>query len=148
MLTWLWFCPLAVALGTSTWALNSLQHPGCEQLAGERFIAECEPRLGTGFLGVAALSVLAAVPFAVLVAVLHRWWAARRPGRAYISWCGVVAGWCLGVGLLLGNFDGQLPHGGRTYYFVVQWVLLAGAGVFGLTDARRRRPLRIDPPRV
>jgi hypothetical protein len=148
-LIWLVLSPCAVGLGSSTWALHLLQHPGCEQLAGERFAQECEPRLGSGFLVVAVLAVLAAVPVAVLFAALQRWRAARKPDKPFHSWRRIAAVWCICAAALLGTFNDLLPHGGGTYRFVSQMVLLAGAVVFGLVDMRRRPVTRrFDPPRA
>lgn len=141
-LIWLVVCPMAVVLGSSTWALNSLRHLGCQQLAGDRFIRECELRLGTGFLVVAALSVLAALPLAWLLAAWQVWWAARKPGRTSFSWCRIASAWCLSAALLLTTFADQQPYGRRTYYFVAQWVLIAGAVVFWLVDTRHQQLTR------
>ena len=140
-INWLILCPVAVALGSSTSSEISLRHPGCEQLAGQRFIQECEPRLGTGFLVVVVVSVLAAVPLAGLLAVWQRRRAARNPRRPFHSWSKIAAIWCLSTAPLLTTFADQQPYGRRTYYFVAGWVLIAGAVVFWLIETRRHQRL-------
>jgi len=146
-ITWLVFCPVAVALGSSTWSEISLRHPGCEQLAGQRFIHECEPGLGTGFLVVVVLSVLAAVPLAALLAVWQRRRVARNRERSFHSWSKIAAIWCLSAAPLPSTFADQQPHGRHAYYFVAGWVLIAGAAVFWLLETRRyqRRSRRNAP---
>lgn len=74
--TWLNFWPLAVGLGSLDRTFHAWRHPGCQQIAAERFIQECEPQLGAGFLVVAVLSVLAALPLAWLLAAWQVWRAA------------------------------------------------------------------------
>jgi len=144
-LAWLVVCPMAVTLCGLTQAFIALHHAGCEQLAGEEFIRQCEPRLGTGFLEVVALSVLAVVPFAVLLAVWQRRWAARKPGKPFFSWRSIGAIWCVSAGPLLSNFADQVPHAGRTSYFAAQLVLMAGAVGFAIAETRRRRLARSEP---
>jgi hypothetical protein len=121
------------------WGWFALQHPGCEQLSGAKFTQECEPRLGAGFLVVAAVSVVAAGPFAVLLAVVQRWWAARNPGKHFLSCCKIACLWCLSAAPLLDTFIDQVPSGRRNYYFDAELVLIAAAAVFFLADVRRRR---------
>ena len=148
-ITWVTLCPVAVALGSSTWSEISLRHRGCEQLAGQRFIQECEPRLGTGFLVVVVLSVLAAVPLAGLLAVWLRRRVARNPGRPFHSWSKIAAIWCLSAAPLLSTFADRQPHGRSTYYFIAGWALIAGAAVFWLLETRRyQRRSRGNAPGV
>lgn len=148
-LTWLVFCPMGVTFGSLTQASIALQHPGCEQLAGDRFIQKCEPRLGAGFLVVAALSVLAVVPFAVLLAVLQRRWARRNPGRPFLSWCRIAFVWCLSAAGLLSTFSDQQQYGSgtRQSLSLSAGLLLVAAAVFFLLEMRRRRSTRTDAPR-
>ena len=149
-LAWLVLGPMAVTFGSLTQASIALHHPGCEQLAGDRFIQECEPRLGTGFLVVAVLSVVAVVPFALLFSVLQRRWAARNPGKAFLSWCRIAFVWCLSAAGLLDTFSEQQLYGSgsRQSLQLSAGVLLVAAAAFFLLEMRRRRSTRTAAPRV
>ena len=119
-------CPLAVGLGSSTW-------------------------LGTAFLDVAALSILAAIPFAVLAAAGQLKWQERNPGKPYPSWRMTVAMWCITASLLLGTLtDRSLPassqqpysHGIHQVVWIVESALLAGAFVFLVLATRQWSKVR------
>ena len=98
-------CPLAVGLGRDIWP-------------------------GIAFLEVAALSVLAAIPFAGLAAAAQLRWQARNPGKPYPSWRMCAAMWCLTGSLLITLLS---PH----VVWFVQVALLAGTVVFWLLAVRQ-----------
>jgi len=139
-LTWLVLCPSAVAGGSLLRAFRSLGRPGCEQLGGARFAQECEPRLGAGFLAVAAISVLAAGPLAGLLAVYQRWWAGRNPGKPFFSWRRIGSIWCLMTALLLNNLFDRPPH--NQALELSGWILIAASAAFLLLEMRHRRLTR------
>ena len=139
---WVVLCPLAVGLGSSLWP-------------------------GTAFGEVAALSVLATVPFAGLAAVAQLRWQARNPQKPQQSWRMCVAMWCLAGSVLLGTLTDRplgrpLPascepvvvsralsvacsqHPDHIHHVVwlVQLALLAGAVVFWLLAVRRSSKIR------
>jgi len=132
-MNWVMVSPLAVGLGRDIWP-------------------------GTAFLEVAALSVLAAIPFAGLAAAAQLRWQTRNPGKPYPSWRMCVAMWCLTGSLLIETLAGRsLPascepvdmsrvlsvacsrHAHRIHHVVwlVLLALLASAVVFWLLAVRQ-----------
>ena len=121
IVAWLVLCPLAVGLGISFLVRSG---PGV-------------PMPGTRFLEVTAVSVLAGAPVAALVAAYERNWSARNPGKPYLSWRMIVAGWCVAAGFLLGDqpWPARMPN----VVWLAQLALLITAIVFWVLAVRRRR---------
>jgi hypothetical protein len=102
--------------------------------------------LGAAFLQVAALSVLAAIPFACLAAAAQIRWRKRNPGKAYPSWRMIVAMWFIAAAGLLGELTNRsLPVSSAQQYahhihhvvWLVQLALFGGAFVFWLLAVRQ-----------
>jgi hypothetical protein len=82
---------------------------------------------------------------------LNRQMGWRRVALIWLVFCLMAVGlgsstWALNS---ISTFADQLPYGRRTYSFVAQWVLIAGAAVFWLVDTRRQqvsRRARADGP--
>ena len=101
---------------------------------------------GTAFLEVAALSVLAAIPFACLATAAQLRWRKRNPGKPYPSWRMTLAMWFIAAAGLLGELtDRSLPvsspqpHAHRIHNVVwlVQLALFGGAFAFWLLAVRQ-----------
>jgi hypothetical protein len=108
---WVMVCPLAIGLGKDIWQ-------------------------GAAFVEVAALSVLAAIPFAGLAAAAQLRWQARHPGKPYPSWRMWAAMWCL-TGSLLIDVLARPGHRMPSAVWHAQMVLLGGTFVFWVLAVRQ-----------
>jgi hypothetical protein len=126
MLVWLQMWPPTIMLGCTLWSFT---------MAGV-------PRPGLEFLGVVALSVLAAVLLAgVMLPVLRR--RVARNGRPVFSWCAYAGTWCVMAEVLLNELTDQQPYWHHLHRTVglVSMALAFGAFGFCLEAARRYRRL-------